>query len=157
MPMTSDTSALNTHTTINVATALSDRYLLTAVGKYTLVFPAIWVSEILRIDRHKILQMPHYSPAILGIAHSQNSFLTLLAGWQFLPVNQPSRADQFTVVRLGGTMPEWQNVGVTVDRVLGGTVKESFPPIEQRDFFVVATAQLLPTDLWRPFSNDHHQ
>jgi chemotaxis signal transduction protein len=134
-------------------TALADRYLLTEVGQYTLVFPATWVSEILQIERCKVLQMPHYSPAILGIAHYQNTFLTLVAGWQFLPESQLNRADQFMVVRLGATIARWQNVGVAVGRVLGSTTKENFPPKAQQDFFVVATTKFLPPDLWQPLSS----
>lgn len=133
-------------------TALADRYLLTEVGQYTLVFPATWISEILRIERCKVLQMPHYAPEILGIAHYQNAFLTLVAGWRFLPESQSSRADQFTVVRIGANVSRWQNVGITVDRVLGSTGKEHFPPKAQQDFFVVATTKFLPPNLWQPLS-----
>jgi chemotaxis protein histidine kinase CheA len=134
-------------------TALADRYLLTEVGQYTLVFPANWVSEILRIERGKVLQLPHYSEAILGIAHYQNTFLTLVAGWQFLPESQTSRADQFTVVRLGANAMRWHNVGVVVGRILGNTTKENFPPKAQQEFFVVATTKFLPPDLWQPLSS----
>jgi chemotaxis protein histidine kinase CheA len=137
----------------STVTALADRYLLTEVGQYTLVFPANWVNEILRIERSKILQIPHYSEAILGIAHYQNTFLTLVAGWQFLPESQTSRADQFTVVRLGANASRWQNVGVAVGRILGSTGKENFPPKTQQDFFVVASTKFLPPDLWQPLSS----
>ncbi len=137
--------------------ALADRYLLTEVGKYTLVFPAIWVSEVLQVEQSKVLQIPHYSSAILGIANYQNNFLTLIAGWQFLPEIQPSRIDRFTVVRLGATISNWQNIGVVIDRVLGSMIKKDFPAISE-DLFVLANSQLLSSHLWQPLnSNLPHQ
>jgi chemotaxis signal transduction protein len=137
--------------TTSEPTALVDRYLLTEVGKYTLVFPTNWVSEVLQVEQSKVLQMPHYSPAILGIANHHNDFITLVAGWQFLPENQPSRIDRFTVVRLGVTMRNWQNIGVVIDRVLGSMVKKDLPSKPQ-DLFVLANSQLLPNHLWQPLN-----
>ncbi len=143
--------------TTSEPTALIDRYLLTEVGKYTLVFPANWVSEVLQVDQNKVLQIPHYASAILGVANHHNNFLTLVAGWQFLPETQPSRIDRFTVVRLGATMKNWQNIGVVIDRVLGSMVKKDFPAIP-KDLFVLANSQLLPNYLWQPLnSNLPHQ
>jgi chemotaxis signal transduction protein len=143
--------------TTSEPTALVDRYLLTAVGKYTLVFPANWVSEVLQVEQSKVLQIPHYSSAILGVANHQNNFFTLVAGWQFLPETQPSRIDRFTVVRLGATMRNWQNIGVVIDRVLGSMVKKDFPAVPQ-NLLVLANSQLLPNHLWQPLnSNLPHQ
>jgi chemotaxis signal transduction protein len=139
-------------------TALVDRYLLTKVGKYTLVLPANWVSEVLQIEQCNVLQLPHYSSAILGVANYQNSFLTLVAGWQFLPENQPSRVDRYTVVRLGVNLSNWQNIGVVIDRVLGSMVKQDFPTTIPKNLLVMANSQLLPNHLWQPLnSNLHHQ
>jgi chemotaxis signal transduction protein len=142
--------------TTSKPTALVDRYLLTEVGKYTLVFPANWVSEVLQIEQSKVLHLPHYSSEILGIANYQNNFLTLITGWQFLPETQSSRIDRFTVVRLGASMSNWQNIGVVIDRVLGSMEKKDFPPIQQ-DLFVMANPQLLFNHLWQPLSGIHHQ
>jgi chemotaxis signal transduction protein len=139
--------------TTSEPTALVDRYLLTEVGKYTLIFPANWVSEVLQIDQNKVLQLPHYSSAILGIANHQNNFLTLVAGWQFLPENQPSRVDRFTVVRIGANMSNWQNIGVVIDRVLGSMEKKDFPAI-QKNLLVLANSQLLPNHLWQPLNSN---
>lgn len=137
--------------TTSEPTALVDRYLLTEVGKYTLVFQANWVSEVLQVEQSKVLKIPYYSPAILGIAKYQDNFLTLVAGWQFLPETQPSRIDRFTVVRLGGNMKNWQNTGVVIDRVLGYVVKEDLPVIQQ-NLFVLANSQSLPNYLWQPLN-----
>jgi chemotaxis signal transduction protein len=143
--------------TTSEPTALVDRYLLTEVGKYTLVFPANWVSEVLQIEQNKVLQIPHYSSAVLGVAKHQNNFLILVAGWQFLPENQPGRIDRFTVVRLGASISNWQNIGVVIDRVLGSMVKKDFPAIP-KNLFVLANSQLLPNHLWQPLnSNLPHQ
>lgn len=144
--------------TTNEPTALADRYLLTEVGKYTLVLPASWVSEIIQVEQVKILPMPHYSLAILGIANYQNSFLTLVAGWQFLPEAHSSRVDPYTVVRLGATISSWQNIGIVIDRVLGSMVKEDFPSTIHQDLLIMANDQLLSNHLWQPLnSNLHHQ
>jgi chemotaxis signal transduction protein len=139
-------------------TVLADRYLLTAVGKYTLVLPATWVSEVLQVEQNKVLQMPHYLPAILGVANHQNSFLTLVAGWQFLPEIQPSRVDYYTVLYLVTNVNNWQNTGIVVDRVLGSMVKKDFPSTTLKDLFVMANPQLLPSHLWQPLNrNLQHQ
>ena len=137
--------------TTSEPTALVDRYLLTEVGKYTLVFQANWVIEILQVDQSKVLKIPYYSPAILGIANYHNIFLTLVAGSQFLSEVQPVRTDHFTVVRLGGTIKSWQNTGVVIDRVLGYVVKKDLPTTQQ-DLFVLANSQLLPNHLWQPLN-----
>ncbi len=138
-------------------TALADRYLLTEIGKYTLVLPATWVGEVLQIEQNKVLQMPHYSPVILGIANHQNSFLTLVAGWQFLPETQPSRTDHYTVVRLGVHINSWQNTGIVIDRVLGSMGKKDFPSTTPKNLFVMANPQLLPSHLWQPLSRNLQQ
>jgi chemotaxis signal transduction protein len=137
--------------TTSEPTALIDRYLLTEVGEYTLVFPANWISEVLQIEQNKVLQIPYYSPAILGVANYHNDFLTLIAGWQFLPETQPIRRDRFTVVRLGATMRNWQNIGVVIDRVLGSMVRKDFPS-KPKDLFVLANSQSLPNHLWQPLN-----
>jgi chemotaxis signal transduction protein len=134
--------------------ALADRYLLTEVGKYTLVLPASWVHEVLQVEQCQVLQIPHYSSAILGIANYQNSFLTLVAGWQFLPETQPSRADHYTVLRLGANLSNWQNVGIVVDRVLDSMVKKDFPSTIPKNLFVMANPQLLPNHLWQPLNSN---
>jgi chemotaxis signal transduction protein len=133
-------------------TALADRYLLTEIGKYTLVLPATWVSEVLQVEQNKVLQMPHYSPAILGITNHQNSFLTLVAGWQFLPKIQPNRIDNYIVVCLGANINSLQNIGIVIDRVLGSMVKKDFPSTIPKDLFVMANPQLLPNHLWQPLN-----
>ena len=50
----SQTSTVITPTQI----ALVDRFILTQVAESTLVFPAAWVAEIIRIDRSQILDLP---------------------------------------------------------------------------------------------------
>jgi hypothetical protein len=48
-------------------TVLADRFILTQVERFTLVFPAVWVAEILRLDRSQILDLPFYDPLMVGI------------------------------------------------------------------------------------------
>jgi chemotaxis signal transduction protein len=134
----------------NSPIALADRYLLTEVGQYTLVLPATWVLEVFQVDRSQVLQMPQYTAAILGIVHHQNSFISLLAGWQFLPTYQPSRIDKFTVVHLGCAGFQEQDLGLVVDRVVGSMGKEKFPKLASPDLLVMANHDALSANLWQP-------
>jgi chemotaxis signal transduction protein len=131
-------------------TALADRYLLTEVGQYTLVLPATWVLEVFQVDRSQVLQMPQYTAAMLGVVHHQNSFISLLAGWQFLPTYQPSRIDKFTVVHLGCAGFQEQNLGLVVDRVVGSMGKEKFPKLASPDLLVMANPNALSANIWQP-------
>jgi chemotaxis signal transduction protein len=142
---------------LNNPTALSDRYLLAEVGRYTLVLPAIWVLEVFQVDLCQVLQMPQYPAAMLGVVHHQNSFISLLAGWHFLPVPQPNQVDKFTVVHLGWTGFQEQNLGkdlgLVVDRVVGSMGKEKFPKLASPDLLVMANPDFLSANIWQPLEH----
>jgi chemotaxis signal transduction protein len=133
---------------------LADRYLLTKIGPYTLVFPATWVLEILRITQDKILKMPQYSPVMLGIAHHQGSFVPLVWGQKLLLPVQAALPEQLTIIRLGESSAQLQNTGIAVDRVVGNTSRESLPKQllthGSEGLFQLLTPTLLPANLWQP-------
>jgi hypothetical protein len=52
---------------------LEQRFILTQVEQLTLVLPATWVTEIIRIDRSQILDLPFYDPLLVGIADRHGS------------------------------------------------------------------------------------
>jgi chemotaxis signal transduction protein len=133
---------------------LADRYLLTRVGPYTLVFPATWVLEILRITQDKILQMPQYHPAMIGIVHHQGGFIPLVWGQKLLLPVQSAVTEQLTIIRMSESAHQMQNTGIVVDRVLGNTNQDSLPKKlltnGSEGLFQLLTPTLLPANLWQP-------
>jgi chemotaxis signal transduction protein len=133
---------------------LADRYLLTRVGPYTLVFPAAWVLEIVRTTQDKILKMPQYSPVVLGIAHHQGNFIPLVWGQKLLLPVPSALTKHLTIVLLGETISQLQNTGITVDRVLGNISRDNLPKNLLNNgsdgLFQLLTPTLLPANLWQP-------
>jgi chemotaxis signal transduction protein len=141
---------MNTNTPVKLA----DRYLLTRIDPYTLVFPATWVLEILRITQDKILQMSQYHPAMLGIVHHHGGFVPLIWGQKLLLPVQSAVTEQLTIIRLSEAANQLQNTGIVVDRVLGNTNQDSLPKRlltnGSEGLFQLFTPTLLPPNLWQP-------
>jgi chemotaxis signal transduction protein len=133
---------------------LEDRFILTQVQGSTLVFPAIWVTEILRIDRSHILALPFYDPLIVGIADSNGQTIPLLNTAKLLGLAQSNIIERVTIVQLNQTTKELKNVGLIVDRLVGTTIREKLPV----DIFsscrsaemIMMECNLIPSNLWQP-------
>ena len=135
-------------------TSLVDRFILTQIEQQTLVFPAIWVAEILRIDRSQILDLPFYDALIVGIANYNGQMTPLIAAAKLLDLAQFVVPERLMVVRLNQAAGELENVGIIVDRAIGSTTRAELPPelftTNQSDAMVMMTSQLVPTSLWQP-------
>jgi chemotaxis signal transduction protein len=134
---------------------LESRFILTQVDRKILVFPATWVSEILRIDRAQILDLPFYDPLLIGITSYNGSIVPSIAAARLLEVEKnwilPERP---IVVRLDRSVDRLENVGIIVDRAIGTSNRHELPPnlftIGRDGAMVMMQPYLVPTSLWQP-------
>jgi CheW-like domain len=122
--LTPDVSTLTTP----APTALSDRYILTQVGQCTLVFPAAWVAEIVRIERSQVLELPFYSPLLTGIVHQNGNIVPLVSAQRLLQLNPTALQETFMIVRLSGATGNLANLGLIIDRAIGSSTRPELPP-----------------------------
>ena len=139
---------------IAAQTLLADRFILTQIEQQTLVFPAIWVAEILRIDRSQILNLPFYDALLVGIANYNGQMTPLIAAARILELEQYSVPEQVIVVRLNRSAGELENVGIIVNRVVGSITGSELPTdllaTSRAGTMVMMHSGLVPTSLWRP-------
>ncbi len=135
-------------------TLLADRFILTQIEDYTLVFPATWVAEILRIDRSQILDLPFYDSLLVGIANYNGLMTPLLAAARLLELEQFSLPARLMVVRLNEAAGQLENVGIIVDRAIGSTTRAELPSnlfvTHCAGEMVMMRSSLVPTSLWKP-------
>lgn len=141
---------------------LENRFILAKLQKNTLVFPATWVTEILRVDRSHILTLPFYNPLMQGIVDRNGQTMPLLNTAQLLGLAQVNPTERVVVVRLNETAEKLKNIGLIVDRLIGNTTRDLLPPDLFTDLhcgeFVMMQSALIPDNLWQPqYSSIHHQ
>ena len=138
------------------AGALRNRFILTQVERYTLVFPAVWVAEILRIDRTQILDLPFYDPLMVGLIDHNGQVTPLISAARLLKVANFSLAERLQVVRLNQTAGSLANIGIIVDRAITSSTREKLPadlftttPTSTSNM-VLLHPELIPADIWQP-------
>jgi chemotaxis signal transduction protein len=134
---------------------LADRFISTKVAETTLVFPAIWVAEILRIDRSQILDLPFYDPLLVGVVHHNGQIIPLVSAARLLKVEQLGIQERSIVIKLDRTAGKLANIGLIVDRAIGTVNRQDLPPAlfsttETIDGMLLIHSDLIPTDLWQP-------
>jgi chemotaxis signal transduction protein len=139
------------------ASLLEDRFILTQVfGGLTLIFPATWVAEILRVDRSQILDLPNYNPLLVGIIDRNGQITPLVAAAHLLEIAQPTLPARLVVVRLNRSSDGLGNVGIIVDRLVGTIIRQELPPdlfITHRiNDLIMMRSALVPTEIWQPKS-----
>jgi chemotaxis signal transduction protein len=146
-----------THDLIPVSTeqtSLADRFILTQVERHTLVFPATWVAEILRIDRSQILGLPFYNSLLVGIANYNGQMTPLIAAARLLELEQSTAPERVMVVRLNQAAGQLEHVGIIVDRAIGSSPRTELPlelfTTNQCEAMVLMRSSLVPTKLWQP-------
>jgi chemotaxis signal transduction protein len=136
-------------------TALADRFISTEVERFTLVFPAVWIAGILRIDRSEILDLPFYDPLLTGIIHHDGQILPLIAAARLLKVEKFALRERLVVVRLNEAAGSLANISIIVDRAIGSSTRQDLPP----EIFTDPTTDtqmllmhpgLIPPGLWQP-------
>ena len=142
---------------VGTAFDLEQRFILTQVERLTLVLPAIWVTEIIRIDRSQILDLPFYDPLLVGIADRKGRIVPLIATDRLLAVATGSLAERVVVVLLEDRGDRTLgNVGLIVDRAIGSSTRQELPPelftADRAGSMVMIGSTLVPTNLWQPKS-----
>jgi chemotaxis signal transduction protein len=139
----------------------SDRFILTQVigtqtgieQHFTLVFPAIWVAEILRVDRSQILELPFYDRTLIGVIDRGGQITPLIAAAHCLKL-QPSFGEKLMVVRLNEANAKLGNVGLIIDRLVGTTTRAQLPSdlftTHRSAEMVIMRLELVPTNIWQP-------
>jgi chemotaxis signal transduction protein len=139
---------MNTIASVNLA----ERYLMTQVGTLQLVFAAAQVTEIIRVEKSKILGFPFYSTLILGIVNHNGSLLPLVSGHTLLQQEKSTAQELITAIRLRYANSD---IAIIVDRALGSTNKKQLPPKlfgdkGQDGDLILMNPQLLPPETWLP-------
>ncbi len=139
---------------IAAPTSLADRFILTQVDRQTLVFPATWVTEILRIDRSQILDLPFYDSLLVGIANYSGQMTPLIAAARLLELENFVVPERLMVVRLNEAARQLENVGIIVDRAIGSSSRAELAPelftSNRSGEKVLMRSSLVPTSLWQP-------
>ena len=134
-------------------TSLADRFILTQIERQTLVFPATWVAEILRIDRSQILGLPFYDDLLLGVANYNGQIIPLIIGARLLQLEHSS-PERLVVVRLNENATRLENVGIIVDRAIGSSTRDRLPSelfiTNSADDMVMMRSLLVSIRLWQP-------
>jgi chemotaxis signal transduction protein len=137
---------------------LIDRFILTRVTEvereFVLVFPATWVTKILRVNRNQILVLPFYNPLLVGIIDRDGEIIPLIAAARLLDLVPPSLPEQLMVVKLNKSSEMLGNVGLIVDRLIGTTTRQELPPdlftAHRAGELVMMRSALVPMDSWQP-------
>jgi chemotaxis signal transduction protein len=140
------------------ATTLLARYILTQVDQCTLVFPAAWVTEIVRIERSQVLELPFYDPLLLGIVHQNGGIVPLVSTHRLLQQEQATLRETFMIVRLSRATGRLANLGLVIDRALGMSSQSELPSVlfESSSAIIPGAAMVLinpewmPPTLWQP-------
>jgi chemotaxis signal transduction protein len=134
--------------------SLADRFILTQVERQTLVFPATWVAEILRIEKSQILDLPFYDSLLLGIANYNGQITPLIVGARLLQIEDFLLPERLVVVQLNEAANRLGNVGIIVDRAIGSSSRDRLPSelfiTNNADDMVMMRSLLVPIRLWQP-------
>jgi chemotaxis signal transduction protein len=138
-----------------IQTVLADRFISTEIDRFTLVFPSIWVAEILRIERSHILDLPFYNPLLMGIVHHQGLIIPLVSGSRLLKVDQFGMSERSIVIRLNEMAGSIANIGIVVDRAISTNTHQELPPelfteSGANGLMLMMRPELIPIDLWQP-------
>jgi chemotaxis signal transduction protein len=135
----------STRSISNTAEPAGNRFILAQVMNQTIAIPAVWVAEILRVDRKKILNLPFYQDLVLGIVHQNGRNTPLLSVRLLLGACQVDVRETLTVVRLGALAGDVVEVGLVVDQVVRSVMQFELPV----DTMIFDT-QMMQLDLWQP-------
>lgn len=136
-----------------------ERYILTQVGPWVLVFPTRWVAEILRVQRSRILDLPFYAAPLLGVTHHNSQILPLVSAHQVLQAEETHLRDTSTIIHLSDHAGTLSNVGLVVDKAVGSANRDQLPaPLfettalhpEGTSGMVLCQDDWFASELWHP-------
>ncbi len=141
---------------------LEDRFILTQLQGSTLVFPAIWVTEILHVNRSQILDLPFYDPLLIGIIDRDGQITPLISATGLFGLPQHILPERLLVVRLMSITTDEENqhsrqlgnVGLIVDRLIGTTTREELPldifTTDRPGEMIMMRSSSVPATIWQP-------
>lgn len=151
------TAIAPTHSAAPSTSTLSDRFILTQVQSITLVIPAVWVTEIFRVERSQVLPLPFYNPLLLGITHQGGQVLPLLSAHSLLTAESALPRENNMVVKLGDAAGSLAQVGLIIDRTLGSQTRTALPsdlfsesPQSPPAAMMLLRPEMVSADLWQP-------
>lgn len=144
---------------VQASASTQERYILTQVGSWVLVFPTRWVAEIFRVQRSRILDLPFYQSLMIGVTHHNSQILPLVSAHQVLQTEEIILRETSTIIHLNRQADSLENVGIVVDKALGSKSLEQLPPSlltttalhpQETDSMVLFQSDWLPSELWHP-------
>jgi hypothetical protein len=137
-----------------------ERFILVALDQFTYVFPSPAVWEILLVDRNKVLHLPYYNSALLGVIDHQSQIVPLVVMRQILEIPSSFISEVITVVRLSDRSKHLGGVGLVFDKTLGSCLAGNLPAglltetsasanISSSNFRLFRP-ELISPRLWRP-------
>jgi chemotaxis signal transduction protein len=120
-------SEISQHSTIS-SSSIEERFILVGLNELTFVFPAIFITEILIIERSKILNLPFYSPAVLGCVYHAGKIIPLVSLRYVVNGSGSITGENAIVVVLNPMAGELAEVGIVIDKVLGSSFRDRLPP-----------------------------
>lgn len=103
------------------------RFILAALDRYTYVFPSNKIMEIVLVDRGKILTLPHYHPAFLGVIEHKSQIIPLVSMRHVVGIPIDSIGETLTVVRLSYGYEGLGGAGLVFDKTLGSCLTKELP------------------------------
>lgn len=120
-------------------------HILTQCAGRTLFFPTSWVLDIIVVERSKILRLPFYAEALLGVAHYQTKVVPLVTIGHSTTAGFKPTQSSLMAVRLGEATGSLNGVAVVVDQLLGHANGNAMG-----DRFQLSD---IPPDLWQALAH----
>jgi chemotaxis signal transduction protein len=142
----------------------AQRFLLVRLEAETLVLPSDTVSEILPIERSRILQLPFYPPAVIGCVHQAGKLVLVVSLRQMLYQRPEPNREILTVIRFSELAGNLAGVGLAIDRVLSAQDRSelpadlfdagdrSLPAVPGDSPLRLFRSEMLTPNLWQPQS-----
>lgn len=165
--MTSNLSSLTEVAPTPVGERFLDRYISVIVAKATLVFPpaditlvlpAAWVVEVIKVAQSHVLNLPLYQSPLFGVTHHNGKVLPLITVHPLFNANLPTQ-EVLTVLHLRDSASNIPSMGLIIDRLVGSCSQRDLPAAlfakSGADLSIVDgvmrfSLDLLPESLWQP-------
>ncbi|AFY73103.1 chemotaxis signal transduction protein [Synechococcus sp. PCC 7502] len=102
------------------------RYVLASLDHLQLVFPDVFVAEIMIVERSELLPIPFFNPSILGLVQQQGVITPLVSLKRALQGIKALVPEKITVVRLSEELEEIAGAGLVVDRVISSVTSDQY-------------------------------
>jgi chemotaxis signal transduction protein len=130
-----------------------ERFVLAELNKVTWAFPADLVSEIVAVERDKLLNLPFYSRGILGCVHHRGDIITLVSLREVIGIKLEQIRQKIIFIRLSNSPEKLGGIGILVDKILVSKNKQEL----QRELFLSGNSSLnlfnpeiLTEEIWQP-------